>query len=485
METPSSKRMKHGFAEIISRETGVCTPKSFSTSFSASQVVVEKLDLYGKLNGHEGCVNAVEFNSTGDILVSGSDDKHVMFWNWASKTKTFSYASGHFDNIFQAKFMPLTDDKRIVTSAADGQVRLGEISENGQVRTRRLGQHQGRVHSLAVEPGSPHVFFSCGEDGLVQHFDLRHGSASKLFRCFSSEETNRQHSNMKLNAIVIDPRNPNYFAIGGSDEYARVYDIRRYHLDASNVSDTPVNVFCPRQLLHSNHVHITGLSYSNTSELLVSYNDELIYLFQKNMGLGPSPLSLESETLQRDEEPQVFVGHRNSRTIKGVSFFGPKDEYVMSGSDCGHIFIWKKKDAKLVRVMLGDRNVVNHLEPHPYMPFFASCGIDKNVKLWAPMTRDEPALPNNLKKIMESNRQSREDQSPVTLAPDVIMHVLRLQRRQMFGYVERRRFLARTQEIARSTNVLRTNGMVVNDFRFKNGVGSGNECVAFRMNAYR
>ncbi|KAK9002568.1 hypothetical protein V6N11_025239 [Hibiscus sabdariffa] len=305
METPSSKRMKHGFAEI-SRETGVCTPKSFSTFFSASQVVVEKLDLYGKLNGHEGCVNTVEFNSTGDTLVSGSDDKHVMFWNWASKTKTFSYASGHFDNIFQAKFMPLTDDKRIVTSAADGQVRLGEISENGQVRTRRLGKHQGRVHSLAVEPGSPHVFFSCGEDGLVQHFDLRHGSASKLFRCFSSEETNRQHSNMKLNAI-----------------------------------------------------------------------------------------------------------------------------------------------------------------------------------LWAPMTRDEPALPNNLKKIMESNRQSREDQSPVTLAPDVIMHVLRLQRRQMFGYVERRRILARTQEIARSTNVLRTNGMVVNDFRFKNVVGSGNECVAFRMNAYR
>ncbi|KAK8504851.1 hypothetical protein V6N13_056180 [Hibiscus sabdariffa] len=27
--------------------------------------------------------------------------------------------------------------------------------------------------------------------------------------------------------------------------------------------------------------------------------------------------------------------------------------------------------------------------------------------------------------------------------------------------------------------------MVVNDFRFKNGVGSGNKCVAFRMNAYR
>ncbi|MBA0703285.1 hypothetical protein Goari_022959 [Gossypium aridum] len=460
METTNFKRIKHGFfPEIINREMRISSPQTFSRHFSSSQVIVEKIDLYGELNGHEGCVNAVEFKFNGDILVSGSDDKHVMLWNWATKTKTLCYASGHLDNIFQARIMPLTDDKRIITSSADGQlcadgpdvffsldsiewcafkVRLGEILENGQVKTRRLGKHQGRVHSLAVEPGSPHIFFSCGEDGLVQHYDLRCGSASKLFHCFSFKETNSPPLNIRLNAIIIDPRNPNYFAIGGSDEYARVYDIRRYRLDGSNVSDEPVNLFCPRHLLHSNHVHITGLAYSKASELLVSYNDELIYLFQKNMGLGPSPLSLESETQLSNEEPQVYAGHRNSRTVKGVSFFGPKDEYVMSGSDCGHIFIWRKKDAKLVRVMVGDRRIVNHLEPHPCMPFLATCGFDKDVKLWAPMAGDAPALPKNLKKITESNRQNREDQSPATLAPDVIMHVVRLQRRQMFGYVERR-----------------------------------------------
>lgn len=234
---------------------------------------------------------------------------------------------------------------------------------------------------------------------FVLQFDLRSNSAAKLFHCFSFKENNRQPVQIRLNTIVIDPRNPNYFAVGGCDEYARVYDIRRCQLDASNVSDATVNVFCPRHLVHSNHVHITGLTYSNTSELLVSYNDELIYLFQKNMGLGPSALSLQSEDLQRLEEPQVYLGHRNSQTIKGVSFFGPKDEYVMSGSDCGNIFIWKKKGAKLVRVMVGDRYIVNHLEPHPDMPFFATCGLDKDVKLWAPMASDAPALPNNLKKV--------------------------------------------------------------------------------------
>lgn len=86
------------------------------------QAFVKRLDLYGKLEGHQGCVNAVEFNSAGDLLVSGSDDMEVMFWNWATKTRTLTYSSGHHDNIFQTKIMPYSNDRRIVTSAGDGQV---------------------------------------------------------------------------------------------------------------------------------------------------------------------------------------------------------------------------------------------------------------------------------------------------------------------------------------------------------------------------
>lgn len=38
---------------------------------------------------------------------------------------------------------------------------------------------------------------------------------------------------------------------------------------------------------------------------------------------------------------------------------------------------------------------------------------------------------------MEANRQGREDHSQVTLTPDVVMHVLRLQRRQRLAFIER------------------------------------------------
>ena len=40
----------------------------------------------------------------------------------------------------------------------------------------------------------------------------------------------------------------------------------------------------------------------------------------------------------------------------------------MSGSDCGHIFIWDRYTAKLVMLLEGDRHVVNCVQPHPYYP---------------------------------------------------------------------------------------------------------------------
>lgn len=271
------------------------------------QALIKRIDLYGKLEGHEGCVNAIEFKSTGDHLVSGSDDRTVKFWEWATKTLKFEYPSGHVDNVFQTRIMPFTNDRKIVTSSADGKVRLGEVLEIGHVQTEKIGKHQDRAHMLAVEPWSPFILYSCGEDALVQRHDLRSNSATKLLYCSAITENRQSKQRVKLNTIVINPRNPHHFSAACSDRYARVHDIRKYRVDSSNDKDSPFNTFCPQELMESQKVHITTLAYSSTSELLISYNDDIIYLFQKNMGLGPSLLSVAPEYLQNLECPKFTV----------------------------------------------------------------------------------------------------------------------------------------------------------------------------------
>jgi len=55
-----------------------------------------------------------------------------------------------------------------------------------------------------------------------------------------------------------------------------------------------------------------------------------------------------------------------SLQIKEANFWG--EEYVLSGSDCGRIFIWDKFSAELVMILNGDKHVVNCVQPHPFDP---------------------------------------------------------------------------------------------------------------------
>ena len=101
--------------------------------------------------------------------------------------KRFAFEPGHRNNIFQARVLPNTSDKTIVSCAADGQVRafwqvpacgsvlavpnlllfaaqvrVSHLGEGGAVTKRKLSQHDGRAHKLALLHDQPHTFFRWG-----------------------------------------------------------------------------------------------------------------------------------------------------------------------------------------------------------------------------------------------------------------------------------------------------------------------------------
>lgn len=86
------------------------------------QDLIHRLELSVKLRKHKGCVNTICFNPSGELLVSGSDDREIIIWDWAAGKTKLSFNSGHNNNVFQARIMPFTDDHSLVSCAADGQV---------------------------------------------------------------------------------------------------------------------------------------------------------------------------------------------------------------------------------------------------------------------------------------------------------------------------------------------------------------------------
>ncbi|XP_076325601.1 DDB1- and CUL4-associated factor 8-like isoform X2 [Tachypleus tridentatus] len=390
--TPHRPKPKHKWficKEAVGRQYGSSNYYSndlFRRHCGGSLHMVERLELMYMMNNHNGCVNSLHFNSTGTRLASGSDDLSVVLWDWTVSEAILKYKSGHKSNVFQAKFMPLSGDSHIVSCSRDGQVRLAELSATGVCKeTRKLAQHKDAAHKLALETNTPHMLLSCGEDSAVFQIDLREEKPKSLVECKENDKK------VPLYTIFSNPVNSCEFGIGGTDHFVRIYDKRNIR------EDIPMKKFSPHHLIDSDlHANVTCLVYNYSgSEILASYNDEDIYIFDTSQSDG-------AEYIHR------YQGHRNSETVKGVNYFGPRSEFIMSGSDCGYIYFWEKESEHIVQCLLGDEGgVVNCLEPHPNCPIMATSGLDVDVKIWVPSCEHPPDL-SGLKSKISKNLKERD-----------------------------------------------------------------------------
>ena len=160
-------------------------PYAFQNNFYGSLYAVQKLSLLHKLNQHDGCVNSLNFNNSGKLLASGSDDLKIIVWDWKTKKIVKAIHSGHKSNVFQTKFIEDRDSKTnidIVSTGRDGQVRLSHVRPCGKVETALLFKMSQSVHKIAVSPKRPKEILAAGEDGVVRQFDLRTKTGDKIVK---------------------------------------------------------------------------------------------------------------------------------------------------------------------------------------------------------------------------------------------------------------------------------------------------------------
>lgn len=384
---------EHNIMNRIGWRGGHTSTQSFGQGYYGSRQMVEQLTLLSSLNKHDGCVNCLNFNRTGDLICSGSDDLKIMVWDWANERLLHSFHSGHNMNIFQTKFIDSTGCLDIVSASRDGQVRRSVIPPSGgSIKPTRLYTHSDSVHKIVLVPHSRHEVMSAGEDAAVKHFDLRaSNAATTVLRCVYNDANER--GRVRLFSIAHHPYAPE-FCVSGSDDKLRVYDKRKptkllLEMTPTNIKDNKIT-------------QITCAVYNHSgSEILASYSDAGIYLF-------------DSRNTKDGEYLHCYEGHINSRTIKGVNFFGTRSEYIVSGSDCGNIFFWDRNTEAIINFMKGDHaGVVNCLEPHPWMPVLATSGLEHDVKIWTPngpaKKLDEDALKQTLERNFRRNIVDRGD----------------------------------------------------------------------------
>ncbi|XP_025414253.1 DDB1- and CUL4-associated factor 6-like [Sipha flava] len=514
------------------------------------------------------CVNSLQWNDTGNLLLSAGDDRRIVIINPFTHKNVVDYKTRHQTNIFCAKFLP-TMDNRIISCGADGSILNLDLERQKETEWNFFTCHETPCYEIETIPGDPNTFLSCSEDGTVRLYDLRASNLCSRYKCRDHILIN---CDTPVSTIAVNPKNPYELAIATLDSTVRVVDRRKIILQDPTDKIVPECAFTVPHLSHRSY-RITSLSYSSDGRnILANYSDEDIYMFStdkdpnitavandylENPPYPPpyrrirlrgdwtdtGPLSEPSVDTERDRiqsivmgqmsdilvqilntpslrsaimhnwrplysrltrqtldsvqingpnnensnldannvEPSTstdsgqetekrkklklnercpgfndfvplqpvkaqYKGHRNSRTlIKEASFWG--NDFIISGSDCGHVFIWDRYTCEIVMLLRGDNHVVNCIQPHPSLPLLATSGVDHDVKLWSPRLPDIGFSQEMANELVEKNKLMMEQsRDTITVSPTLIVRML-----NRFNILRQAEVLIELNEMRRNT----------------------------------
>lgn len=253
---------------------------SLYSAVKGNRNIIQRMKLLKKLPVHNGCVNTISWNDTGEYILSGSDDQRLCISNGYTHKLQSTIRTGHRANIFSAKFLPCSNDEKIVSCSGDGIIMFTNVQHAEELTGNSFNCHFGTAYKIVTVPNDPHSFLSCGEDGTVRWYDLRIKQSCHLEDCQEDILINCRRA---VTALAVNPLIPYQLAIGCSDSYVQIFDRRMMGTRATGGgrgSTVPMVRFTAPGF--ENHAHrITSLVYSaRADEVLVSYSSEYLYLFR-------------------------------------------------------------------------------------------------------------------------------------------------------------------------------------------------------------
>jgi WD40 repeat protein len=112
-------------------EEGIFAKLSRNQKFGFSQDLIRSLDRTNATISHNGCINTAQWNKSGELLVTGSDDRNLKIWKLGNDFNTIelkhAHLTRHRGNIFCADFDRLDSDI-LYSVAADGALRSNCLS---------------------------------------------------------------------------------------------------------------------------------------------------------------------------------------------------------------------------------------------------------------------------------------------------------------------------------------------------------------------
>lgn len=349
------------------------------------------------LRGHSSRIWYLSSNSAGDMLYSGSGDGTVKIWDLRNALADLSSALGEngdsddAGNSYRGANVSSSASRLHVDTHNDSNNNGGgSLSSNACVATLQ-SQSGGDIYSVNVHPSETHLVTG-GYDQTVRLFDIQTGAISKTFRGHIASVCDAQFN-----------RHANLIVSGSKDGTIRLWDIlsglcvhtlRQTLGEVTSVSMASngytllsgsrnnSNRLWDLRMLNAPRAHLATTHGGNNGGANGGTSGGHHGFATSTTNGGFSTTTSRSNSQLEQRPVQRFKGHQNTAKNVVRASFGPREAFVLGGSEDGAVYVWDVATGKLLEKLAGHGGVTYNAKWHEKQALMASSSHDGTVKTW-------------------------------------------------------------------------------------------------------
>jgi WD40 repeat protein len=297
-----------------------------------------------ELPGLEDTVHAAAFSSASGLILTGSANGQVRFWN-STGSSVLGTISAHYKPVWHLSFD--RPEKQILTAGGDGLLKIWDASSRKLITTLDRAKPEATAHAAETQHDSEDIvrsaaFFAGGARVVAAYQDAqdvvvwdvpKHRIIGSLQAIRPSEARNAgpQGFGTEAYSVAISP-DEKLVAVGSADIEIGIFDLAKLKLE---------------KLLSGHTERVFAVAFSpDGSRLASGSRDGTVRLWDVASG----------------ENYATLKGHTGS--VYSVQF-SPVGRFVLSGSQDGSSILWDTTDLVESRLRLQRVTIAN---PNPDTP---------------------------------------------------------------------------------------------------------------------
>lgn len=338
---------------------------------AAQQVLTDEEELLERSRGAAVRQSAFDVATSGATSAIATAQTLPHNYSVTSAECLATLMSPNGGDVYTVNLHP--SETHLVTGGYDQSVRLWDIATGAIVKT-----FHGHFASVCDAQFNRHANFivSGSKDGSIRMWDILSGLCVHTLRQTLGEVTS---ISMASNGFAL--------LSGSRNNSNRLWDLRMLNTPRAHLSTGP-----SRGVSTSGSSGSLG-SYTNKGNNRGSFSASGIGLsqgagygssgnFSTNGGLN-SGSSIYSGSRNAEHRPlQRFKGHQNTAKNIVRASFGPRESFVLGGSEDGFVYVWEEATGKLLERLSGHCGVTYNAHWHEKQALLASSSHDGTVKTW-------------------------------------------------------------------------------------------------------